>query len=156
MNITTCLYLWIHTYIYIFNQCFPFYITYIYIFILLKRKGRPGLFYAVTCVVCLFFSWMSLCHFFEYISCLFSSTELIPKPAQPCDAPPLYLRLRMGKPLNRKGGMTTPIMSYGKKNMKPEYWFSIPRDKYIKIITLTIYYFLNPTSQQYYCSGRKT
>ena len=56
--------------------------------------------------------------------------ELIPKPAQPCDAPPLYLRLRMGKPLNRKGGMTTPIMSYGKKKMKPEYWFSIPRDKY--------------------------
>ncbi|XP_046644630.1 oxidation resistance protein 1-like isoform X6 [Daphnia pulicaria] len=55
--------------------------------------------------------------------------ELIPKPAQPCDAPPLYLRLRMGKPLNRKGGMTTPIMSYGKKKMKPEYWFSIPRDK---------------------------
>jgi hypothetical protein len=36
----------------------------------------------------------------------------------------------MGKPLNRKGGMTTPIMSYGKKKMKPEYWFSIPRDKY--------------------------
>ena len=55
--------------------------------------------------------------------------ELIPKPAQPCDAPPLYLRLRMGKPLNRKGAMTTPIMSYGKKKMKPEYWFSIPRDK---------------------------
>lgn len=57
--------------------------------------------------------------------------ELIPKPAQPCDAPPLYLRLRMGKPLNRKGAMTTPIMSYGKKKMKPEYWFSIPRDKYV-------------------------
>ena len=53
---------------------------------------------------------------------------MIPKPAQPCDAPPLYLRLRMGKPLNRKGAMTTPIMSYGKKKMKPEYWFSIPRD----------------------------
>ncbi|XP_046440244.1 nuclear receptor coactivator 7-like isoform X9 [Daphnia pulex] len=61
---------------------------------------------------------------------LFASLDkLIPKPAQPCDAPPLYLRLRMGKPLNRKGGMTTPIMSYGKKKMKPEYWFSIPRDK---------------------------
>lgn len=61
---------------------------------------------------------------------LFASLDkLIPKPAQPCDAPPLYLRLRMGKPLNRKGAMTTPIMSYGKKKMKPEYWFSIPRDK---------------------------
>jgi len=61
---------------------------------------------------------------------LFASLDkLIPKPAQPCEAPPLYLRLRMGKPLNRKTPMTTPIMSYGKKKMKPEYWFSIPRDK---------------------------
>ena len=55
----------------------------------------------------------------------------MPKLAQPDNAPPLYLRLRMGKPLAaRKGAMTTPIMSYGKKKMKPEYWFSIPRDKY--------------------------
>lgn len=46
-----------------------------------------------------------------------------------CEAPPLYLRLRMGKPLARKPGMNTPIVSYGKKKMKPEYWFSIPRDK---------------------------
>ncbi len=67
------------------------------------------------------------------------STELIPKPAQPCDAPPLYLRLRMGKPLSRKGAMTTPIMSYGKKKMKPEYWFSIPRDKYnLRILPSTL------------------
>jgi len=56
-------------------------------------------------------------------------TELIPKMAVACEAPPLYLRLRMGKPLVRKPGMNTPIMSYGKKKMKPEYWFSIPRDK---------------------------
>ena len=64
-----------------------------------------------------------LCFFF------LTETELIPKPAQPCEAPPLYLRLRMGKPVERKMPMTTPIMSYGKKKMKPEYWFSIPRDK---------------------------
>jgi hypothetical protein len=31
--------------------------------------------------------------------------------------------------VERKMPMTTPIMSYGKKKMKPEYWFSIPRDK---------------------------
>ena len=56
-------------------------------------------------------------------------TELIPKMAVAHEDPPLYLRLRMGKPLVRKPGMTTPIVSYGKKKMKPEYWFSIPRDK---------------------------
>merc|ERR1740128_450553 len=61
---------------------------------------------------------------------LFASLDkLIPKMAVACEAPPLYLRLRMGKPLVRKPGMNTPIMSYGKKKMKPEYWFSIPRDK---------------------------
>ena len=58
-------------------------------------------------------------------------TELIPKMAVACEAPPLYLRLRMGKPLVRKPGMNTPIVSYGKKKMKPEYWFSIPRDKWV-------------------------
>ena len=61
---------------------------------------------------------------------LILALELIPKPAQPCEAPPLYLRLRMGKPVDKKMSMMTPIMSYGKKKMKPEYWFSIPRDKY--------------------------
>ncbi|XP_030749606.1 oxidation resistance protein 1 isoform X3 [Sitophilus oryzae] len=55
--------------------------------------------------------------------------KLIPRPARSCEDPPLYLRLRMGKPLNKKIPQSTPLMSYGKKKMRPEYWFSIPKNR---------------------------
>ncbi|CAH1774593.1 unnamed protein product [Owenia fusiformis] len=54
--------------------------------------------------------------------------ELVPKPAPVSENPPLYLSLRVGKPINKRVSKTCPIESYGKKN-KPEYWFSIPRDR---------------------------
>lgn len=56
-------------------------------------------------------------------------SELIPRPARPSDDPPLYLRLRMGKPIGRPLPRTTPLMSYGRKRMKPEYWFGVPRNR---------------------------
>jgi len=58
-----------------------------------------------------------------------SFDKLIPRPARSCEDPPLYLRLRMGRPIDRKIPKSTPIMSYGKKKMKPEYWFSVPRNR---------------------------
>ncbi|XP_050691477.1 oxidation resistance protein 1-like isoform X5 [Eriocheir sinensis] len=58
-----------------------------------------------------------------------SLKELIPKPATSCEDPPLYLCLRMGKPANRRIPKSTPVMSYGKKRMRPEYWFSIPKNR---------------------------
>ncbi|CAG0885014.1 unnamed protein product [Darwinula stevensoni] len=61
---------------------------------------------------------------------LFASfDQLMPKPAKGCDDPPLYLCLRMGLPLDRKLPRGTPIMSYGKKQIQPEYWYSIPKDR---------------------------
>lgn len=61
---------------------------------------------------------------------LFASFDkLIPRPARPSDDPPLYLRLRMGKPIGRPLPRTTPLMSYGHKRMKPEYWFGVPRNR---------------------------
>ncbi|XP_065172062.1 nuclear receptor coactivator 7 isoform X10 [Atheta coriaria] len=61
---------------------------------------------------------------------LFVSFEkLIPRPARSCEDPPLYLRLRMGKPIDKPIPRSTPLMSYGKKRMRPEYWFSVPKNK---------------------------
>ncbi|XP_059486353.1 nuclear receptor coactivator 7 isoform X2 [Neocloeon triangulifer] len=61
---------------------------------------------------------------------LFVSFEkLIPRPARPSEDPPMYLRLLMGKPINKRVSKSTPIMSYGKKKMRPEYWFSVPRNR---------------------------
>ncbi|KAK9730099.1 LysM domain [Popillia japonica] len=67
-----------------------------------------------------------------------SFDKLIPRPARSCDDPPLYLRLRMGKPIDKPIPRNTPLMSYGKKKMKPEYWFSVPRNKVDEV-----YAFLN-------------
>ncbi|XP_057666590.1 oxidation resistance protein 1 isoform X16 [Diorhabda carinulata] len=58
-----------------------------------------------------------------------SFDKLIPRPARSCDDPPLYLRLRMGKPMNKVIPRSTPLMSYGKKKMRPEYWFSVPKNR---------------------------
>ncbi|CAH1133819.1 unnamed protein product [Ceutorhynchus assimilis] len=61
---------------------------------------------------------------------LFASFDkLIPRPARSCEDPPLYLRLKMGKPMNKKIPHSTPLMSYGKKKMRPEYWFSVPKNR---------------------------
>jgi len=67
---------------------------------------------------------------FTILTKIFYSTELIPRPVHTFEEPPpLYLRLRMGKPKDKKIPKSTPIMSYGKKKMKPEYWFSVPRNR---------------------------
>ncbi|XP_055937164.1 oxidation resistance protein 1-like isoform X1 [Argiope bruennichi] len=52
--------------------------------------------------------------------------KLIPRPAKSfCDTP-LYLCLRMGQPI-AKSSTHTSVIHFGHK-MKPEYWFSIPKD----------------------------
>ncbi|CAL1281488.1 unnamed protein product [Larinioides sclopetarius] len=52
--------------------------------------------------------------------------KLIPRPAKSfCDTP-LYLCLRMGQPI-AKSATPTSVIHFGHK-MKPEYWFSIPKD----------------------------
>ncbi|XP_045471483.1 nuclear receptor coactivator 7 isoform X3 [Harmonia axyridis] len=58
-----------------------------------------------------------------------SFDKLIPRPARPSEDPPLYLRLRMGKPMFKPISKSTPLMSYGKKKMRPEYWFSVPKNR---------------------------
>ncbi|KAF4526547.1 hypothetical protein B566_EDAN015596 [Ephemera danica] len=35
----------------------------------------------------------------------------------------------MGKPINKRIPRSTAVMSYGKKKMRPEYWFSVPRNR---------------------------
>ncbi|XP_055997399.1 nuclear receptor coactivator 7-like isoform X3 [Ostrea edulis] len=58
-----------------------------------------------------------------------SFDKLIPRPAVAAEDPPLYLCLHLGKPVNKLVSETAPIQAYNKKKKKPEYWFSIPREK---------------------------
>ncbi|XP_015910390.2 oxidation resistance protein 1 isoform X2 [Parasteatoda tepidariorum] len=50
------------------------------------------------------------------------------KPGEDTEGPPLYLCLRMGIPKERKP-QPSPVLSYGKKRARSEYWFSIPRSR---------------------------
>lgn len=58
-----------------------------------------------------------------------SFDKLIPRPARACPDPPLYLRLRMGRPTGKLQTLPTSVMSYGKNKVRPEYWFSIPKNR---------------------------
>ena len=58
-----------------------------------------------------------------------SFDKLIPKPAVSYDDPPLYLCIRLGKPIRGEVSQTCPRAAYNKQKKKPEYWFSIPRVK---------------------------
>ncbi|XP_071142987.1 oxidation resistance protein 1-like isoform X1 [Mytilus edulis] len=58
-----------------------------------------------------------------------SFDKLIPKPAVSYEDPPLYLCIRLGKPIRGEISQTCPIAAYSKQKKKPEYWFSIPREK---------------------------
>ncbi|XP_021705745.1 oxidation resistance protein 1 isoform X8 [Aedes aegypti] len=58
-----------------------------------------------------------------------SFDKLIPRPARACPDPPMYLRLRMGRKIGKNTPLPTTVMSYGKNKLRPEYWFSIPKNK---------------------------
>uniref|UniRef100_A0A1A9WLA1 LysM domain-containing protein n=1 Tax=Glossina brevipalpis TaxID=37001 RepID=A0A1A9WLA1_9MUSC len=58
-----------------------------------------------------------------------SVDKLIARPARACPDPPLYLRLRMGKPTGKTIPLPTSVMSYGKNKLRPEYWFSVPKNR---------------------------
>lgn len=71
--------------------------------------------------------------------------ELIPRPARACQDPPLYLRLRMGRPIGKEIPLPTSVMSYGKNKLRPEYWFSIPKNRVDEL-----YRFINSWVPQLY------
>ncbi|XP_037922196.1 nuclear receptor coactivator 7 isoform X20 [Hermetia illucens] len=58
-----------------------------------------------------------------------SFDKLIPRPARACPDPPMYLRLRMGRPIGKSIPLPTSVMSYGKNKLRPEYWFSVPQNR---------------------------
>lgn len=60
-------------------------------------------------------------------------SEFAPRKSQAYPDPPLYLCLRLGTPQNKNVFHNYPIESYGKRKKKPEYWFSIPREKWVLI-----------------------
>lgn len=83
-----------------------------------------------------FLSFLVIILFFNKIA------ELIPRPARACPDPPMYLRLRMGRPIGKSIPLPTSVMSYGKNKLRPEYWFSVPQNRYGMIFTIVLSLYL--------------
>ena len=60
----------------------------------------------------------SLCRETEQRSAVVEEEEVRPEP--------YYLRLTMGRPVQRELARSTPTMAYGQQTMMPEYWFIVP------------------------------
>lgn len=73
----------------------------------------------------------TISHLYALISYL-SLTDMIPNglvtDKQSTDEPSLYLCLKIGQPINKSVSADCPIELYSKKK-RPEYWFTVPRDK---------------------------
>lgn len=129
----------------LFVDCFRIYYIYkLYMrqFNCTKSKFRKIL---LKCKVCVAMAMcLSLCADFcccanrTCIDQCFYHPELIPRPARACPDPPLYLRLRMGRPIGKSIPLPTSVMSYGKNKLRPEFWFSIPKNR-----TDELYRFIN-------------
>lgn len=48
----------------------------------------------------------------------------------------MYLRLRMGRETGKNVPLPTTVMSYGKNKLRPEYWFSVPKNKWVFFFVL--------------------
>lgn len=73
---------------------------------------------------------------------LFRSIEdLIPHLHPHSASKPLYLCIRVGTPLNKSPRVFHgPVESYGKKKLKPEYWFAIEREKADKFYAFMLHW----------------
>lgn len=104
-----------------------------------RGSGRPIFFSAIPLSICV--RTEQHCDNTQFLTnavgCS-TSTELIPRPARACPDPPLYLRLRMGRPIGKTMPLPTSVMSYGKNKLRPEFWFSVPKNR-----TDELYRFIN-------------
>lgn len=94
---------------------------------MVSMDDKPELFISVDSKYSCIYKYYLGSNLSVYI--LLNFTELIPRPARACSDPPLYFRLRMGKPIGKAIPQGTTVMSYGKNKLRAEYWFSVPKNR---------------------------
>ncbi|KAM6081729.1 nuclear receptor coactivator 7 isoform 3-T4 [Chlamydotis macqueenii] len=76
----------------------------------------------------------------EVNKCVSSPTDILPSKEEKSKTPPMFLCIKVGKPMRKSFASQSTTMSqqYSKKIKQPEYWFAVPRERVDHLYTFFV------------------
>ncbi|XP_074436928.1 nuclear receptor coactivator 7 isoform X13 [Larus michahellis] len=76
----------------------------------------------------------------EVNKCMSSPTDMLPSKEEKSKTPPMFLCIKVGKPMRKSFASQSTTMSqqYSKKIKQPEYWFAVPRERVDHLYTFFV------------------
>ncbi|XP_072711891.1 nuclear receptor coactivator 7 isoform X3 [Ciconia boyciana] len=76
----------------------------------------------------------------EVNKCVSSPTDMLPSKEEKSKTPPMFLCIKVGKPMRKSFASQSSTMSqqYSKKIKQPEYWFAVPRERVDHLYTFFV------------------
>ncbi|XP_068024746.1 nuclear receptor coactivator 7 isoform X3 [Melanerpes formicivorus] len=76
----------------------------------------------------------------EVNKCVSSPTDMLPSKEEKSKTPPMFLCIKVGKPMRKSfvSQSTTMSQQYSKKIKQPEYWFAVPRERVDHLYTFFV------------------
>ncbi|XP_030303369.1 nuclear receptor coactivator 7 isoform X5 [Calypte anna] len=76
----------------------------------------------------------------EVNKCISSPTDMLPSKEEKSKTPPMFLCIKVGKPMRKSFASQSTTMSqqYTKKIKQPEYWFAVPRERVDHLYTFFV------------------
>ncbi|XP_065690029.2 nuclear receptor coactivator 7 isoform X3 [Patagioenas fasciata] len=76
----------------------------------------------------------------EVNKCVSSPTDMLPSKEEKSKTPPMFLCIKVGKPMRKSFASqgTTMSQQYSKKIKQPEYWFAVPRERVDHLYTFFV------------------
>ncbi|KAM6271130.1 nuclear receptor coactivator 7 isoform 4-T7 [Spheniscus humboldti] len=76
----------------------------------------------------------------EVNKCVSSPTDMLPSKEEKSKTPPMFLCIKVGKPMRKSfvSQGTTMSQQYSKKIKQPEYWFAVPRERVDHLYTFFV------------------
>lgn len=61
------------------------------------------------------------------------NSDILPSKEEKSKTPPMFLCIKVGKPMRKSFATHTAAMvqQYGKRRKQPEYWFAVPRERWV-------------------------
>ncbi|XP_066035352.1 nuclear receptor coactivator 7 isoform X5 [Chamaea fasciata] len=76
----------------------------------------------------------------EVNKCVSTPTDMLPSKEEKSKTPPMFLCIKVGKPMRKSfvSQSTTMSQQYSKKKKQPEYWFAVPRERVDHLYTFFV------------------
>ncbi|KAM9016790.1 nuclear receptor coactivator 7 isoform 4-T10 [Ara ararauna] len=76
----------------------------------------------------------------EVNKCVSSPTDMLPSKEEKSKTPPMFLCIKVGKPMRKSFASQSTTMSqqYSRKIKQPEYWFAVPRERVDHLYTFFV------------------